>query len=282
MTSRNHKAEVSDGTRHKHAERHSVRRIGRTEERDVRPNEGAGGSETVGTDHRNSQSGNGVSQDTTQSGEGRQESCSGVDGPRQSCRACGRKLAVTTNRAPRRPNPSKRRTGHPVGAPAKHIEGIDVLCPTCTSEARFYGSVERFLAKSLKNASSMVDALPALHGTPPSLSEIRAMSEDDAWMVVRKMRWPNANGEPSCPKCGHGKCYTIAKRKVFHCASPDCKFSFSALTGTVFSSPKKGYKGMLTMMAYDGPINHGPMEGKTALNWRRRMDANRGRMKGTE
>jgi transposase-like protein len=103
------------------------------------------------------------------------------------------------------------------------------------------------------------------------------MTEDEAWLAVRRMRWPLSDGEPVCPKCGSLKNYTVKTRKKFCCAAPDCRHQFTALSGTLFASHKKSHRDLLLALAYEGPINAATvMNPKTALNVRRRKQANKG------
>ena len=103
------------------------------------------------------------------------------------------------------------------------------------------------------------------------------MSEDEAWSYVRRMRWPATRGDPVCTLCGSHSVYTITTRRRFRCAVPACRHEFTAVSGTVFASFKKGYRGLLVMLAYNGPVRVGPMADKTAIDWRRRKAANAGR-----
>ena len=182
-----------------------------------------------------------------------------------TCRACGA--------------PIRREKKVGAGANPKHIDGIDDLCANCAAEARVCGTVEKFLARRLGRMAGMADTEPCLSGDLPSLAAAEAMSEDAAWETVCRMRWPKSGGKPVCPKCGHRDTYTITTRKRFRCADQVCRHEFTALSKTVFSSFKKGYRGLLIMLAYGGKVRGGPMADKTAIDWRRRKSANDGRSK---
>lgn len=105
------------------------------------------------------------------------------------------------------------------------------------------------------------------------VGDAEIVDEDAAWLRVRMMRWPSTNGEPRCPKCGSGKAYTYAARRVFRCAL--CEHTFSAVSGTTFAGFKGGYASLLRRLTHDGPINGADtMQAKTALDVRRRKEAN--------
>lgn len=128
------------------------------------------------------------------------------------------------------------------------------------------------LADKLHRTTAFFDAEPKL-----DLSRLPNMdatiSEHDAWQATIAMRWPG--GDVRCPKCGHAKVYTLAERKKFTCASPACRHRFSALSGTAFASFKKGYVGLLAMLAHDGPGHKsGASTSKTAYDVQRRKIAN--------
>ena len=199
----------------------------------------------------------------------------------RTCRACKGPLPDPETRAPREPNPQKKRTGRPIGAPRKHLDGANDLCEACETEARIGATarsgrsdfaVEHMLTKKLRRAASMAEPSPKLVGSV-SPEEAAAMDEDAAWRRVRQMRWPDRGGEPRCPKCASEKSYTYAERRVFRCAS--CKHTFSAVSGTTFAGFKGGYAALLRRMAYEGKIDGSDvMEIKTALDMRRRKQAN--------
>lgn len=50
------------------------------------------------------------------------------------------------------------------------------------------------------------------------------------------MRWPDTDGKPVCPKCGHTESYEIKARRKYECTA--CRHQFSATSGTIFASRK--------------------------------------------
>jgi hypothetical protein len=129
------------------------------------------------------------------------------------------------------------------------------------------------LAKRLVRTATMNEEAPNIAAPPPDVN-IDAMSEDEAWNLVCRLRWPASDGRPRCPKCGGVKAYTLGTRRVFRCAAHSCQHQFSPLSGTMFASFKKGYRGVLAMLAYDGPVQRAPANAKSAIDWRRRKMAN--------
>jgi transposase-like protein len=72
-----------------------------------------------------------------------------------------------------------------------------------------------------------------------SLTKVAQMSEADAEIAFRKVRWPHTNGEPVCPSCGESRvndyrrqCGTTRWRCV------NCRKDFSVTAGTLFNSRK--------------------------------------------
>jgi transposase-like protein len=62
------------------------------------------------------------------------------------------------------------------------------------------------------------------------------MSEQEASETFAKVRWPNTNGAPVCPRCECEAVYTYATRKLFKCKA--CGHQFSVTSGTIFASRK--------------------------------------------
>jgi transposase-like protein len=62
------------------------------------------------------------------------------------------------------------------------------------------------------------------------------MSEQEAGETFAKVRWPNTNGAPVCPRCECEAVYTYATRKLFKCKA--CSHQFSVTSGTIFASRK--------------------------------------------
>ncbi len=128
------------------------------------------------------------------------------------------------------------------------------------------------IAKLLQRSCDFVEPTPALNfgrGIPSA----DGLDEDAAWRVICRMRWPETYGSPRCPKCGSESCYTLTTRRKFKCKL--CEHQFSAVSGTAFDRFKGGYVGLLTRLAYDGPVHKaGFMQEKTACDMRRRKLAN--------
>lgn len=76
-----------------------------------------------------------------------------------------------------------------------------------------------------------------------SLKEIYKGGEDKAKMMFRKLRWPETNGEPECPKCECERYYDVPSRSRFKCAA--CGHQYSVTSGTIFASRKMDFTDLL-------------------------------------
>ena len=50
-----------------------------------------------------------------------------------------------------------------------------------------------------------------------SLKDISRGGEDKACAMFRKLRWPQTDGAPVCPRCGGLDAYEIKSRRKFEC-----------------------------------------------------------------
>lgn len=69
------------------------------------------------------------------------------------------------------------------------------------------------------------------------------MTEDDAYALFRKVRWPETDGDPVCPRCGCCDAYEITTRRKFKCKA--CHHQYSVTSGTIFASRKLSFTDML-------------------------------------
>jgi len=69
-----------------------------------------------------------------------------------------------------------------------------------------------------------------------SLRQVARMTEEEARMAFRKIRWPSTDGAPVCPHCGCWTCYEYSTRNIFKCKA--CRKQFSETSGTLFASRK--------------------------------------------
>ena len=69
-----------------------------------------------------------------------------------------------------------------------------------------------------------------------SLRDVLRMSDEDAALVFRSIRWADTDGDPVCPHCGCVACYGYASRPIFKCKG--CGHQFSVTSGTIFNSRK--------------------------------------------
>lgn len=80
-----------------------------------------------------------------------------------------------------------------------------------------------------------------------SIAKVLRMSEDDAQMVFRKLRWADTDGEPVCPECGCVEHYDLKSRPVWKCKG--CSKQFSVTSGTVFHGRKLQVRDILAAIA---------------------------------
>jgi len=76
-----------------------------------------------------------------------------------------------------------------------------------------------------------------------SLHAIYKAGEDAAYETFCQMRWPETDGEASCPQCGCCKSYRITTRRKFKCKA--CAHQFSVTSGTIFASRKMDFVDLL-------------------------------------
>ena len=92
-----------------------------------------------------------------------------------------------------------------------------------------------------------------------SLKDVFAMGEDGAYETFCRLRWPQTNGEPYCPRCGTLEPYRIATRRKFKCKA--CTHQFSVTSGTIFASRKLPFVDLLAIVA----LTVNGAKGKAAL-----------------
>lgn len=82
-----------------------------------------------------------------------------------------------------------------------------------------------------------------------SLKDVFGMGEDGAYQTFRKLRWPQTEGAPVCPRCGCLEAYEITTRRRFECRAKECRHQFSVTSGTIFASRKLPFVDMLAAIA---------------------------------
>jgi transposase-like protein len=76
-----------------------------------------------------------------------------------------------------------------------------------------------------------------------SAAEVFDWPETRAFEEFSKLRWPDTNGAPVCPKCSSERIYPVKSRRGFMCA--ECACSFTPTTNTIFHSRKLPYRKLL-------------------------------------
>lgn len=93
------------------------------------------------------------------------------------------------------------------------------------------------------------------------------LSEEEAYDIFLKHRWPETDGNPVCPLCGHDRVYHYKVRKDFKCRRKVCGKRFSVTSGTIFHSRKLAFRDCLALIA----IFVNTVEGVSALEITRQL-----------
>lgn len=99
-----------------------------------------------------------------------------------------------------------------------------------------------------------------------SLAKVMRLSDEEAFVEFKAIRWENNDGEAVCPRCGSVEVYTYAARKIFKCKA--CASQFSVTTGTIFASRKMSVRDLLAAIA----IFVNGAKGMSALQFSRDLD----------
>lgn len=95
-----------------------------------------------------------------------------------------------------------------------------------------------------------------------TLGQVYKMTDAEAETAFRNMRWPDTNGEPTCPACGNTKVWDCRRANGsprFRCTA--CRKSFSITSGSLFDSHKLPLRGYLAAVA----VFCNEVKGKSAL-----------------
>lgn len=101
--------------------------------------------------------------------------------------------------------------------------------------------------EQLSSSSTHTHFLKRPSSRPLPVKSVLRMDESEAFDVFARLRWPETNGAPVCPRCGHEKCYFISTRKRFKCAA--CEKQFSLTSGTIFHSAKLQIRDYLAIIS---------------------------------
>lgn len=99
-----------------------------------------------------------------------------------------------------------------------------------------------------------------------SLKSIYAGGEAKAYETFCKLRWPETDGEPICPRCGCIEAYKITTRRRFKCAA--CSHQYSVTSGTILHSRKMTFLDLLAAVC----IIVNAAKGLSALQLSRDLD----------
>ncbi|PTM98339.1 IS1595 family transposase [Mycoplana dimorpha] len=96
--------------------------------------------------------------------------------------------------------------------------------------------------------------------------DLAKMRDATAYDWFKRLRWPETEGKPYCPKCGTVRCHTMSRSR-FKCTEKTCKAVFSVTSGTVFHARKLSFKKMLIAIWFS--VNS--VKGKAALQLSREI-----------
>jgi transposase-like protein len=99
-----------------------------------------------------------------------------------------------------------------------------------------------------------------------SLAKVLRLSDDDAWLTFKAIRWVATDGEPVCPRCGCLTIYNLSDNRRFKCGA--CRHKFSVTSGTIFASRKMPIRDYLAAIA----IFMNGVKGHSALQLSRDLD----------
>jgi transposase-like protein len=83
-----------------------------------------------------------------------------------------------------------------------------------------------------------------------SLAQVFRMSDEQAEAMFCKVRWPDTQGKPVCPRCGGLDAYDARRPNGsprFRCKA--CKADFTITSGTLFDSHKLPLRAYLSAIA---------------------------------
>jgi transposase-like protein len=95
-----------------------------------------------------------------------------------------------------------------------------------------------------------------------NLAQVLRMTDAEAEAMFKRVRWPETDGKPYCPKCGCTACYYCPRPNGsprWECKA--CRAGFSITGGTLFSSAKLPLRSYLAAIA----IATNEVKGKSAL-----------------
>ena len=76
-----------------------------------------------------------------------------------------------------------------------------------------------------------------------SLRQVYAGGEEKAFEQFKKLRWPESDGKPVCPRCGSFESYDITTRRKHKCKG--CGHQFSVTSGTILAGRKMAFVDLL-------------------------------------
>lgn len=95
-----------------------------------------------------------------------------------------------------------------------------------------------------------------------SLRQVLRMEEAEAWRLFRKIRWPETDGAPVCPRCACSACWECPRSNGsprFRCKA--CGKDFTPTSSTLFAHHKLPIRDYLAAMA----VFCNEVKGKSAL-----------------
>ena len=97
-----------------------------------------------------------------------------------------------------------------------------------------------------------------------SLAHVFRMTEEEAHATFARVRWPETDGEPVCPTCGHLEAYKAVRKTGsvrYRCRAKECRADFTVTSGTLFAFHKASLRAYLGCIA----VAMNEVKGKSAL-----------------
>lgn len=97
-----------------------------------------------------------------------------------------------------------------------------------------------------------------------TLGDVMRMTDQDAEMMFRRLRWASTEGAPVCPSCGSLDAYECRRPNGslrFRCRAKECRADFTVTSGTLFHSHKMPLRMYLLAVA----LACNEVKGKNAL-----------------
>ena len=118
---------------------------------------------------------------------------------------------------------------------------------------RLLWPVSTFLVGGVKGVTQQYTLSAASRNL--KIDRIWSLTEEQAYEIVKAVRFADTFGKPVCPHCGCEQIQVYHTRRIFKCVS--CRRQFSVTSGTLWASRKMSYRRLLLLTAYFVMNSHG-------------------------